>query len=98
MDGALVPRKSHKPIDLNQSKASSRPIPGLSSEGRASIWGSTYALDVSPSQGDLGLPPAMATISSPKGCSMGTVFSHKHLQCAGVQPSHLVPEGQAQVP
>lgn len=56
------------------------------------------ALDVSPSQGDLGLPPAMATISAPQGCSMGTVFSHKHLQCAGVQPSHLVPEGQAQVP
>lgn len=59
---------------------------------------STYALDVSPSQGDLGLPPAMATISSPQGCSMGTMFPHKHLQCAGVQPSHLVPEGQAQVP
>lgn len=56
------------------------------------------ALDVSPSQGDLGLPPAMATISSPQGCSMGTMFPHKHLQCAGVQPSHLVPEGQAQVP
>lgn len=56
------------------------------------------ALDVSPSQGDLCVPPAMATISSPQGCSVGTVFSHKHLERAGVQPSHLVPERQAQVP
>lgn len=50
------------------------------------------ALDVSPSQGDLCLPPAVATISSPQGCSVGTVFSHKHLECARVQPRHLVPE------
>lgn len=56
------------------------------------------ALDVSPSQGDVRLPPAMATISSPQGCSVGTVFSHKHLERAGVQPRHLVPERQAQVP
>lgn len=56
------------------------------------------ALDVSPSQGDLGLPPAMATVSSPQGCSVGTVFSQKHLERAGVQPSHLVPKRQAQVP
>lgn len=56
------------------------------------------ALDVSPSQGDLCLPPAMATISSPQGCSVDPMFSHKHLECACVQPRHLVPEGQAQVP
>lgn len=56
------------------------------------------ALDVSPSQGDARLPPAVATISSPQGCSVGTVFSHKHLERAGVQPRHLVPERQAQVP
>lgn len=56
------------------------------------------ALDVSPSQGDLGLPPAMATISSPQGCSVGPVFPHKHLEAAWVQPLHLVPEGQAKVP
>lgn len=56
------------------------------------------AFDISPSQGDLGLPPAVATISSPQGCSVGTLFSHKHLQGARVQPSHLVPKGQAQVP
>lgn len=60
--------------------------------------GSTYALDVGPSQGDVRLPPAMATISSPQGCSVGPVFSHKHLERAGVQPRHLVPEWQAQVP
>lgn len=60
--------------------------------------GSTYALDVSPSQGDARLPPAVATISSPQGCSVGTVFSHKHLERAGLQPRHLVPERQAQVP
>ena len=60
--------------------------------------GSTYALDVSPSQGDARLPPAVATIPSPQGCSVGTVFSHQHLERAGVQPRHLVPERQAQVP
>lgn len=29
---------------------------------------------------------------------MGSVFPHKHLERAGVQPRHLVPERQAQVP
>lgn len=56
------------------------------------------ALDVCPSQGDVRLPPAMATISSPQGCSVGPVFPHKHLERAGAQPRHLVPERQAQVP
>lgn len=56
------------------------------------------ALDASPSQADLCLPPAMATISSPQGCSVGPLFSHKHLECSGVQPSDPVPERQAQVP
>lgn len=56
------------------------------------------ALDVGPSQGDLCLPPAMATVSSPQGCSVGPLFPHKHLERAGVQPSDPVPERQAQVP
>lgn len=55
-------------------------------------------LDVSPSQGDLRLPPAVATVSSPQGCSVGPLPPHRHLERAGVQPGDPVPEGQAQVP
>lgn len=89
-------RKSHKTLALNCTAQGS--LPGSPMKAALPFGGSTYAFDVSPSQGDLGLPPAMATISSPQGCSVGTVFPHKHLQCARVQPSHLVPKGQAQVP
>lgn len=55
------------------------------------------ALDVGPSQRDLGLPPAVATVSPPQGRSVGPVFSHEHLERARVQPSDPVPERQAQV-
>lgn len=84
-DGGVHRRSQSSPLKGNRPRFC---LPG----------GSTYALDVSPSQGDARLPPAVATISSPQGCSVGTVFSHKHLERAGVQPRHLVPERQAQVP
>lgn len=44
------------------------------------------------------MPPAVATVSSPQGCSVGPLSPHKHLERAGVQPGDPVPEGQAQVP
>lgn len=101
-NGVVMPRKRHE--TLSESELLSRTIrtPGFSYERKTSqvhiLCGSTYALDASPSQADLCLPPAMATISSPQGCSVGPLFSHKHLECSGVQPSDPVPERQAQVP
>lgn len=61
-------------------------------------WGPTYALDVSPAQGDVRPPPAAAAVPSPQGRRVRPVSARQHLQRAGVQPGHPVPEGQAQGP
>lgn len=56
------------------------------------------ALDVSPAQGDVRPPPAAAAVPSPQGRRVRPVSARQHLQRAGVQPGHPVPEGQAQGP